>query len=67
LMDCHPPRAREKLKEVMASGRPHVFTIERRGAKKLVYQGHWRRKGRIGGLVELSLELPSRIPNLVRT
>jgi PAS domain-containing protein len=66
LMDCHPPEAQEKLKKVMASGRPHVYTIEKKGAKKLVYQGHWKR-GRAGGLVEFSFELPSDMPNLVRT
>jgi PAS domain-containing protein len=67
LIDCHPPEAQEKLKRVMASGRPYVFTIERKGVKKLVYQGHWKRRGRDGGLVELSFELPSDMPNLVRT
>ncbi len=67
LMDCHPPEAQEKLKKVMASGRPNVYTTERKGAKKLVYQCHWKRKGRLGGLVELSFELPSDMPNFVRT
>ena len=67
LMDCHPLEAQEKLKKVMASGRPHVFTIERKGVKKLVYEGHWKRRGRVGGLVELSFELPNDMPNLVRT
>jgi len=67
LMDCHPPKAQEKLKKVMTSGRPNVYTIERRGAKKLVYQCHWKKKGRLSGLVELSFELPSDMPNFVRT
>ncbi len=67
LMDCHPPEAQEKLKKVMASGRPNVYTIERRGAKKLVYQCHWKKRGWMEGLVELSFELPSDMPNLVRT
>ena len=31
LMDCHPPEAQTKLKEVMASGRPNVYTTEREG------------------------------------
>jgi len=67
LMDCHPPRAQKKLKKVMASGRPNVYTTEKRGAKKLVYQCHWMRGGQVGGLVELSLELPSNMPHFVRT
>lgn len=67
LMDCHPPEAQEKLKKVMASGRPNVYTTEKRGVKKLVYQCHWRRRGRVAGLVEFSLELPSDMSNFVRT
>jgi len=66
LMDCHPPEAQKKLRRVMASGRPNVYTTERKGAKKLVYQCHWKRKERRAGLVELILELPSDIPNFVR-
>jgi transcriptional regulator with PAS, ATPase and Fis domain len=67
LMDCHPPEAQKKLRKVMASGRPNVYTTEKRGAKKLVYQGHWRKRGRVAGLVQLSFELPSDMPNFVRT
>jgi DUF438 domain-containing protein len=67
LMDCHPPKAQEKLKKVMASGRPNVYTIEKKGTRKLVYQCHWRKRGRLAGLVELSFELPSNMPNFVRT
>lgn len=67
LLDCHPPKAQEKLKKVMASDRPNVYTTERSGTKKLVYQCHWKKRGRVGGLVELSFELPSDMPNKVRT
>ncbi len=67
LMDCHPPEAQDRLKNVTASGRPNVYTTERRGAKKLVYQCHWKKRGRVGGLLELSFELPRDIQNFVRT
>ena len=67
LIDCHPPEAQEKLKKVMTSGRPNVYTIEKRGVKKLVYQCHWRKEGRVRGLVEFTFELPSNIPHFVRT
>ena len=66
LMDCHPPKAREKLKRVIASGRPNVYTTEKKGKKKMVYQCHWRRRGRVCGLVEFSFELPGNVPNFVR-
>lgn len=67
LIDCHPPEAQKKLKKVMASGRPNVYTTEKKGTKKLVYQCHWRKRGRVAGLVELSFEIPSEMPNFVRT
>jgi transcriptional regulator with PAS, ATPase and Fis domain len=67
LMDCHPPKAQKKLKKVMASGRPNVYTIEKKGTKKMVYQCHWKKRGRVGGLLELSFELPMDIPHFVRT
>jgi transcriptional regulator with PAS, ATPase and Fis domain len=67
MMGCHPPEAQEKLKKVMTSGRPNVYTTEKKGAKKLVYQCHWKKGGRVGGLVQLSFELSSDIPNFVRT
>jgi transcriptional regulator with PAS, ATPase and Fis domain len=66
LMDCHPPEAQEKLKEVMISGRPNAYTVEKKGVKKLVYQSHWRKKGQVGGLVELNFELPDDMPTRKR-
>jgi len=67
LMDCHPSEAQKKLRKVMLSGRPNVYTTEKGGAKKLVYQGHWKKRGRVAGLVELYFELPGDMPNFLRT
>jgi len=63
LMGCHPPEAQDKLREVLASGIPNVYTIERKGKKKLVYQCLWKRKGKVAGLVQLVIELPPRLSN----
>ncbi len=67
LLDCHPHDAREKLKEVMASGRPSVYTVEKKGVKKMVYHGHWTKQRRVGGLVELVFVLPKEVPHHVRS
>jgi len=67
LMDCHPPEAQEKLKAVMASGGPNVYTIEKNGVKKMIYQCHWKRRGRVAGLVEITFELPTELPHFVRS
>ena len=34
--------------------------------RRLIYQTVWRREGRIGGLVEFSLEIPAELPHYVR-
>jgi len=67
LLDCHPPEAREKLLRVMAAGKPNVYTIEKKGVRKIVYQAHWRRDGAPAGLVEITFELPEGMPHFVRT
>jgi transcriptional regulator with PAS, ATPase and Fis domain len=66
LMDCHPPEAQKKLREVMVSSRPFAFIVERKGVKKMAYQSHWMKNGCVGGLVELYFELPRGIPNRKR-
>jgi len=66
LLDCHPPDAARKLRKVMASRRPNVYTIEKKGARKVIFQAHWKRRGRPAGLVEITFELPSRMPHFVR-
>ncbi|HBL18179.1 MAG: diguanylate cyclase [Elusimicrobia bacterium GWA2_69_24] len=66
LRACHPEPARTRLRRLLRSGKTNVYTISKRGRKKLIFQGPWYRNGRRGGLVELSIELPSRIPHFVR-
>ena len=66
LLDCHPEPARSKLKELMAAQQSNVYTIEKRGVKKLIYQTPWYEAGEYGGFVELALELPAQMPHFVR-
>jgi len=66
IFDCHPEPARSKLREVLESRRSNVYTIEKRGVRKLIYQAPWYRDGQYAGLVELSLEIPEQVPHFVR-
>jgi transcriptional regulator with PAS, ATPase and Fis domain len=66
VLDCHPEPARSKLKSLMDERRTNVYTIEKAGRKKLIYQAPWHESGRFKGFVELSLELPGNIPHFVR-
>jgi transcriptional regulator with PAS, ATPase and Fis domain len=67
LMDCHSPASRKKLRRIMASGKPNIYTTEKKGVRKFVCQSQWKRRGRVGGLVEIVVRLPKEVPNFVRT
>ncbi|MCX6132785.1 MAG: hypothetical protein NTU47_03130 [Ignavibacteriales bacterium] len=66
LLDCHPEPARTKVEELLQSGASNVYTIEKGGVKKLIYQSPWYDDGKYAGLVELSLPIPAEMPHFVR-
>jgi len=66
LPDCHPEPAKSKLKTMLEKPYTNIYTIEKNGIKKLIYQTPWLKDGKPAGLVELSLELPQKIPHFVR-
>jgi transcriptional regulator with PAS, ATPase and Fis domain len=63
---CHPEPAREKLRRMLKNRKPNVYTIEKKGIKKIISQTPWYFKGRYQGFVELSLEIPFKMPHFVR-
>ena len=67
LLDCHPPEAQAKLRKVMKSGKPNVYTTEKKGVRKVICQSHWKKGGKVGGLVEISFEFPFDAPHFIRT
>lgn len=66
LLDCHPGPARQKVEELLRTQQANVYTIEKNGVKKLIYQSPWYQDGQFAGLVELSLELPADMPHFNR-
>ncbi len=66
VLDCHPEPARSKLSAMLAAGQANIYTIEKNGVKKLIYQAPWKRDGIYAGFVELSLEIPFEMPHFVR-
>lgn len=66
LLDCHPEPSRTKLQHLLESGKTNVYTIEKGGVKKLVYQAPWYEDGQYRGLVEIVLVLPDPLPHFVR-
>lgn len=66
VLDCHPEPARSKLKDMLAEGRANVYTIEKNGVKKLIYQAPWTENGIYRGFLELSLVIPETMPHFIR-
>jgi len=66
VFDCHPEPSRTKLRGLMEERRTNVYTIEKNGVKKLIYQAPWMIGGEYRGFVELSLEIPFELPHFVR-
>jgi transcriptional regulator with PAS, ATPase and Fis domain len=65
LLDCHPDPARGKVESLMDRQQKNVYTIEKNGIHKLIYQSPWYKNGQFAGFVEFSFEIPSGIPHLV--
>jgi transcriptional regulator with PAS, ATPase and Fis domain len=67
LLDCHPEPARSKTERLLAAREKNIYTIEKNGIKKLIYQSPWYKDGQYAGFVEVSLEIPFELPHFVRT
>ena len=66
VLDCHPEPARTKAKELMEKRQVNVYTIEKNGVRKLIYQSPWYVNGEYRGFIELSLEIPDQMPHFIR-
>ena len=66
VLDCHPEPSRTKLRTIMDERRTNVYTIEKNGIKKLIYQTPWTVNGEYRGVIELALEIPFEMPHFVR-
>ena len=52
LFDCHNPQSQDKIRELLETGGVNAYTIEKNGV--------------VGGLVEISMEIPGEMPHYVR-
>jgi transcriptional regulator with PAS, ATPase and Fis domain len=66
ILDCHPEPARSKVKKILSDCEKNIYTIEKNGVKKLIYQSPWFEDGHYAGFVELSLEIPFEMEHFVR-
>jgi len=62
----HPEPASFILRRLLDTADKHVYTIEKNGIKKMIYQSPWYKEGKFAGLIELSLEIPFEIKHFTR-
>jgi transcriptional regulator with PAS, ATPase and Fis domain len=66
LYACHGAESADQIRELLRTERTNVYTIEKAGIRKMIYQAPWYENGRLGGLVEIAFPLPPTVPHLVR-
>ena len=66
MLDCHPDPARGKAERLLDTRQANIYTIEKNGVKKLIYQSPWYTNGEYAGFVELSMEIPFEMPHFIR-
>ncbi len=66
MLDCHPDPARSKVERLLVAREKNVYTIEKNGVKKMIFQSPWYQNGEYAGFVELSLEIPFEMEHFIR-
>jgi hypothetical protein len=66
LYDCHNPDSSAIIRDLLATGGTNIYTIEKQGVKKFIYQSAWFTGTVISGLVEISIVLPNDMPHHIR-
>lgn len=66
VLDCHPEPSRSQLSDMLEQKTTNVYTIEKNGIKKLIYQTPWYIDGVYQGFAELAIEIPFELRHFVR-
>ena len=66
LYDCHNENSRNIINRIINDKEPNIYTIEKNGVKKLIYQAPYFVNGECAGLTEISIVLPENMPHFVR-
>jgi len=66
VLDCHPDPARSKLEGMLDKQTANSYFNTENGEKRFFYQSPWYKENRYAGFVEISFEVPGKIPHFVR-
>ncbi len=67
LKDCHNNNSMAIMNKMLQEGSANVYTIEKNGIKKMIFQCPWYNNNEIAGLVEFSFVIPAEMPHFVRS
>ena len=67
MLTCHPEPALTKTANMLESQEKNIYTIEKNGVKKMVFQSPWFKDGKYAGFVELVFEIPFEMPHFIRS
>lgn len=66
MMGCHNERSQAIIHHLLDAAATNVYTISKKGKKKLIYQTPWYENDEVKGLVEFSIILPETMPHYDR-
>ena len=66
MMGCHNERSQQIIRHMLEHAATNVYTISKKGKKKLIYQTPWYEDGSVKGLVEYSMVIPEEMPHYDR-
>jgi PAS domain S-box-containing protein len=66
VLDCHPEPSRTKMEGMLASQQKNIYSTEKKGEKKMVYQVPWYQDNEYAGFIEMILPLPVDMPHFIR-
>jgi PAS domain-containing protein len=66
LLACHPEPSRTQLATMLRQQKSNVYTIEKQGVRKLIFQSPWYEQGAYRGFVEIAIPLPAEMPHFIR-
>lgn len=67
LMDYHNENSKSIIRRLLVEGGTNAYTIEKEGLKKMIFQTAWfNAEGKVAGLVEISMVIPSDMPHYIR-
>jgi transcriptional regulator with PAS, ATPase and Fis domain len=66
LFECHLETSGNRIRKMLEDGETNVYTIEKNGKKKFIWQAPWLEDDVCKGLIEIHMPIPAEIPHFNR-